>query len=505
MLDINLFREEKGGEPERVRESQRRRHADVALVDRVVELDTLWRQSRFRLDECRQQLNALSKQVGQRKKAGEDASELIGEVGQIKARMAEIEAVTARQERERDAVLRGIGNLVHESVVVSADEARNAPLRAWGDAAERTRRARWSHVDLLIMLGAADYDKGAKVAGSRGYFLKGVGARLNLALIQYSMRFLEERGYTAVQTPYFMTRDAMTKCAQLDDFDEQLYKVVESSSSSSSCADETAAATAAQQTPSLPIGAGVGAEAADSTDKYLIATAEQPMCAFHMDEWIHPHTLPLLYAGYSTCFRKEAGSHGRDQLGIFRVHQFEKVEQFVLTSPHDGASWHMMERMMDNAEAFHRSLDLPYRVVSIVSGALNNAAAKKYDLEAWFPASEAWRELVSCSNCTDYQARRLETRYGAGKKMGEREKAYVHMLNSTLCATTRVICCLVENHQREDGVVVPEALRPYMGGDAFLPFVAEAPRGAKPKRDVAACTQQQQLHVAARDGHAQRQ
>lgn len=192
-------------------------------------------------------------------------------------------------------------------------------------------------------------------------------------------------------------------------------------------------------------------------EKYLIATSEQPLAAMHLGEWLNPGDLPIRYAGYSTCFRKEAGAYGRDTWGIFRVHQFEKIEQFVITSPKD--SWEMHETMLEYAEEFHKSLGLPYQVVNIVSGELNAAAAKKYDLECWFPGLNAYRELVSCSNCTDYQARRMEIRYGAKQ---DATKTYVHMLNSTLCATGRAICCILENNQTEKGILVPDVLQPYL-------------------------------------------
>lgn len=242
----------------------------------------------------------------------------------------------------------------------------------------------------------------------------------------------------------------MQEVAQLSQFDEELYKVV-----------------------------GKGSEKADEKDieeKYLIATSEQPIAAFHRGEWIPEQNLPIRYAGISTCFRQEVGSHGRDTRGIFRVHQFEKVEQFCLTSPHDDSSWQMMDEMIDNAEKFCQSLGIPYRIVSIVSGALNHAAAKKLDLEAWFPGSAAFRELVSCSNCLEYQARRLLVRYGQTKKMNA-QTDYVHMLNATMCATTRVICALLEVHQTETGIRVPDVLKPYMP-TAYkneIPFVKPAP------------------------------
>ena len=211
----------------------------------------------------------------------------------------------------------------------------------------------------------------------------------------------------------------------------------------------------------------------EGDDKYLIATSEQTLCALHRKGWFEKPDLPVKYLGYSTCFRKEAGSHGRDTLGIFRVHQFEKVEQFVICAPDGNASWAMMEELLGNAEEFYQALGLPYRVINIVSGELNNAAAKKYDLEAWFPASRTHRELVSCSNCTDYQARRLDIRVRTPKAPGAETAApnpFVHMLNSTLSATERTLCCILENYQTPEGVRVPPALVPFMHGVDFIPF-----------------------------------
>ena len=272
---------------------------------------------------------------------------------------------------------------------------------------------------------------GAKIVGHRGYFLTNDGIDLNQALISYGLDFLRSRGYKKIQPPFMMNRDQMAKTAQLEQFDEELYKVI-----------------------------------AAEDEKYLIATSEQPISAYHSEEWFDsPETqLPIKYAGYSTCFRKEAGSAGRDMWGIFRVHQFEKVEQFCITEPEK--SWEMFETMVANSEAFYQSLKIPYRVVAIVSGALNLAAAQKFDLEAWFPFQGAYKELVSCSNCTDYrecstrlllvqfqqtfikmiESRRLEVRCGL-KTKDQARKVYVHMLNGTLCATERALCCIVENYQ----------------------------------------------------------
>lgn len=223
----------------------------------------------------------------------------------------------------------------------------------------------------------------------------------------------------------------------------------------------------------------------EGEDKYLIATSEQPLCAMHRNTWQDPKDLPKKFVGISTCFRKEVGSHGRDTLGIFRVHQFEKIEQFCVTGPDEDKSWEMLEGMISASEEFYKSLGIPYRTVAIVSGALNDAAAKKYDLEAYFPGSGAFRELVSCSNCTDYQARAVECRFGATagqkKQVGSNVKQYVHMLNSTLTATERTLCCLVENYQTEEGMIVPEVLQPFMGGKKFIPFVNPKPKEEKKK------------------------
>mmetsp|Transcript_25153 Transcript_25153/g.29112 ORF Transcript_25153/g.29112 Transcript_25153/m.29112 type:complete len:340 (+) Transcript_25153:547-1566(+) len=319
-----------------------------------------------------------------------------------------------------------------------------------------------THDDLLWRIGGYEPTRGQNVAGHRAYFLKNAGVLLNQALINYGIAFLSKRGYDILQPPYFMNKDVMSKLAQLDDFDEQLYKV-----------------------------SGKTDDPNNSSEKYLIATSEQPICGYHKDDWIEEKTLPIRYGGISTCFRKEAGSSGKDIRGIFRVHQFEKIEQFCLTRDDFEESSAEQKKMLAAAEEFYQSLGFPYRVVCLVSGELNDAAVKKYDLEAWFPGQQAYRELVSCSNCTDYQARGVGTRCGikktasSGGEDGLNARAsYCHMLNSTLCATGRGICCLLENYQTEDGVRVPEVLQPFMGGIDFMPFVRgpmELTKGEKGK------------------------
>ncbi|XP_058760569.1 serine--tRNA ligase-like [Vicia villosa] len=445
MLDINLFLAEKGRNPELIRESQRRRFASVEVVDEVVHLHHQWRNLQREVHILG--LNGYLKKISAAKLAGEDATELIAHYEANEREIALLKAESNKILNSMNSRLETIGNLIHDSVPISNDEADNVVVRTWGD--KRVEPKLKNHVDLVELLEIADFKKGAEVAGGRGFYLKGDGVRLNQALINFGLEFLKKREYTLLQTPLFMRKDIMSKCAQLAQFDEELYKVT-----------------------------------GEGDDKYLIATAEQPLCAYHIDDWIRPRQLPLRYAGYSSCFRKEAGSHGRDTLGIFRVHQFEKVEQFCITSPVDNDSWVMHEEMLKNSEEFYKALNIPYQIVSIVSGALNDAAAKKYDLEAWFPASQTYRELVSCSNCTDYQARKLDIRYGHKESIVQ-VKQYVHMLNSTLTATERTICCILENYQKEDGVEIPEVLRPFMGGKTFLPFKNKPNSEAKGKKSKA--------------------
>ncbi|VDK59246.1 unnamed protein product [Anisakis simplex] len=411
VLDMDLFREEKGGNPELIRESQRKRYKDVKLVDRVIDCDQKWRKDRFAVDNLNRLKNVCSKAIGEKmkvpaliffvmfqKKEPEGTDEQIPEkllnglenlgapsineltIAQIKRlrvvideRMVSTKKEMDRLETERNEALVEIGNIIHESVVVSDDEANNRVERTYGNINDKKK---YSHVDLIVMVDGFDGERGTMVAGGRGYFLKGPMVFLEQAIINLALQTLQAKGFTALYTPFFMRKEIMQEVAQLSQFDEELYKVT---------------------------GKGTEMAGDDTVDeKYLIATSEQPIAAFHRNEWINPADLPIKYAGISTCFRQEAsfrrrlifrivGSHGRDTRGIFRVHQFEKVEQFVLCSPHDGISWKMFDEMIGNAEEFCQMLEIPYQIVCIVSGELNNAAAKKFDLEAWFPGSAAFR------------------------------------------------------------------------------------------------------------------
>eukprot|EP00033_Pygsuia_biforma_P001090 GCRY01001241.1.p1 GENE.GCRY01001241.1~~GCRY01001241.1.p1 ORF type:complete len:463 (+),score=144.34 GCRY01001241.1:61-1389(+) len=442
MLDINLFRAEKGGNPDLIRQSIEKRGDDVTIVDKIIEADEQYRKALFVVEGMNRDYTKINKEVAAKKKAKENADDLIGKCQQIDKERIEAKKNVDQIFEELQTMIGTIGNLVHSSVPVSQDEADNTIVKLVNEKREMPGKV-YHHHELMHMADMYDTERGAAVAGHRGYFLKKYGVMLNQALINFGISFLMSKGYDVFQTPFMMNKDIMAETAQLSQFDEELYKVV-----------------------------------GGTEEKYLIATSEQPLSAYHRKEWIDEKELPLKYAGVSTCFRKEAGSHGKDTWGIFRVHQFEKVEQFMYTEPEK--SWEAHDAMLAVAEEYLTKLGLHYRVVNIVSGELNNAAAKKYDVEAWFPGFEEYRELVSCSNCTDYQARNLEIRCGQ-KKQGQREKKYVHMLNSTLCATERTMCCLVENYQTAEGIVVPEVLRPFMGGLELIPFVKKAPKAPKKK------------------------
>ncbi|PQE16566.1 hypothetical protein CJF32_00005942 [Rutstroemia sp. NJR-2017a WRK4] len=442
MLDVFDFIVEKGGNPEKIKESQRRRYAPEAVVDEVIAMYEDHRKTQYSATQVNTKINEVQKQIGAKKKAKEDASELLQQkIDLEKEKKAWIESAAEKEDALKKKI-KTIGNIVHSDVPVNNDEDHNAVQRTWApEGVTVEKKDVLSHHEVLTRLDGYDPERGVKVVGHRGYFLKKWGVFLNQALINYGLEFLDSKGYTPLQTPQFMLKEYMAKTAQLEQFDEELYKVVDGEA---------------------------------QNDKYLIATSEQPISAFHADEWLTVKDVPIRYAGFSTCYRREAGSHGRDAWGIFRVHQFEKIEQFVLTDPEK--SWEEFDRMIGVSEEFYKSLGVPYRVVAIVSGALNNAAAKKFDLEAWFPFQGEYKELVSCSNCTDYQSRALEIRYGA-KLQTEIRKKYAHALNSTLCATERALCCLLENFQTEEGFNVPEPLRKYLpGAPEFIPFSKELPK-----------------------------
>jgi seryl-tRNA synthetase len=478
-IDINELRDYKGGDPAKYKLYMEQRFKDGTIVDQVVALDAEWRAQRQAVDALRKQANAYQTTViAPKKKAKEDCVAELQHFKDLQGKIKEAEAVMPITEAKRDALLNRIGNLVDPEVPISkVEDADNLVIHLSPMPTSETETVAFlpqkvsllkytmppskplTHDDLLWRIGGYEPVRGQVVAGHRGYFLTNAGVLLNQAIINYGLAFLSARDYQVIQPPYLMNKQVMAEIAQLEDFDEQLYKVSGKSVSATTTAEEAAA-----------------------SEKYLIATSEQPLCAYHKNDWIDPKQLPLRYAGLSTCFRKEAGSAGRDIRGIFRVHQFDKLEQFCLTVDDFEVSSAEQKRMLQCAQDFYDSLGIAYRVVCLVSGELNDAAVKKYDLEGWFPGQNTYRELVSCSNCTDYQARGVGVRCGqkkTGPAAANARASYCHMLNATLCATGRGICAILETHQTEDGVIVPEVLRPYMAGKEFLPFVRGPPELSK--------------------------
>ncbi|MHA1677887.1 MAG: serine--tRNA ligase [Promethearchaeota archaeon] len=425
MLDIELFRENL----DLIIESEKKRFKDPKNAEKVLEYDIKWRETLRELEDLRKERNELSRKIGQHIKNGdhEKAEEMKRKTREIKGKIDELEKKKEKYFEEREKYRYIVGNILHESVPIGETEDYNEIVRKVGEP-RIFKFKPLSHVDLIKVIDGADTEKAAMVTGSRFYYLKNDLVLLNLALIRFALDKLIMKGYTPMWTPFFIRYDIIKAAAELADFEEQLYKI-------------------------------------ENEDLFMIATSEQTLAAYHYDEIIDPSKLPLKYAGISSCFRREAGSHGKDTLGIFRIHQFEKVEQYIFCKPED--SWAFHEELINNAEEIFKELGIPYRIVNIASGELNDNAAKKYDLEAWFPASQTYRELVSCSNCTDYQARKLKIRMG---KIGTQEpKEIVHTLNSTAIATERTICCILENYQNEDhSITIPKVLRKYMNDKEII-------------------------------------
>lgn len=421
MLDIKIFREQ----PEVILDSEKKRFRDTTNVEKVIEYDNLWRDGLQRLNDLRAKKNKLSKSFKQAKKDG-NIQEVIEESKQVANEIKELEPKIGEYEKLRDEYRYNVGNIIDEKVPVSDTEDDNQVIKTYGQKKEFDFEA-LNHVDLMEKIDGADTQTASEVSGSRFYYLKEDILFLNLALIQFALNELTKKGYTPLQTPFFVKSQVAEETSELGEFEETLYKV-------------------------------------ENEDLYLIATAEQTLAALHRDEIIDAQQLPKRYCALSTCFRKEAGSHGKDTLGIFRVHQFEKIEQFIYSTPEQSQQEH--QKLLEVTEEIYQKLGLSYQIVAIVSSALNDNASIKYDLEAWFPGSKAYRELVSCTNCKDYQARKTKTRFG---RAGASDSQILHTLNSTAIATERTICCIVENYQNANGdITIPEVLVPYMNGKTVI-------------------------------------
>jgi len=426
MLDIKLIRET----PEVVRQNLVKRGdlEKLKFLDKLINYDKKWREHITRLNELKRKRNELTIQIANLKKIGKDAGKEIKEAKRIDNEITTLEKETANLHEKIRSILMVLPNLLHETVPVGKDERNNVTIRTWGTPPKFNFPVK-DHIDLGLGLDIMDVERAGKVAGARFFYLKREGVLLDLALMNFALNEMIKKGYIPIEPPFLMRRRPYEGVVALTDFEEMLYKI-------------------------------------EGEDLYLIATSEHPMAAMYMDEVLNAEQLPIKFVGISTNFRKEAGAHGKDTRGIFRTHQFNKIEQFIFCKPED--SWKMHEELIRNAEELIRKLGIPYRVVNVCTGDIGMVAAKKYDLEVWMPAQNTYREAISCSNCTDYQARRLNIRYR--EKEGTPPKGFVHTLNSTAIATGRTMVAILENYQQEDGsVVIPEVLRPYMNEIEKIP------------------------------------
>jgi len=398
----------------------------LAWVDELLQQDQKWRSLQAQANALRQQRNKLTEQIAKLRKEGRDAAPVMREAEAIPDKIRELEQEAGNIRERINQILMQLPNIMHESVPTGKDEHDNVEVRKWGTPPQFSFKP-LDHIDLAFKLDLVDLERAAKVAGARFYYLKRDLVRLNYALISYALDFISRKGYMLIQPPYLLRRDILSGAVALSDFEETIYKI-------------------------------------EGEDLYLLATSEHALNALHFGEILDGKTLPLRYGGVSPCFRKEAGAHGRDTKGIFRVHQFEKVEQFVFCKPQD--SWSEHEKLISNAEELFQALNLAYRVVNVCSGDLGTVAAKKYDLEVWLPGQNSYREAVSCSNCTSYQAVRSNVRY---RDRTSDPTEYVHTLNSTFVATERTLIAIMENFQQSDGsIAIPAVLRPYMNGQDTL-------------------------------------
>ena len=420
MLDIRLIREN----PAQVRENLARRHdpEKLELLDHVIKTDQEWRELTGRVNDLRRRRNEVASQIGRVMKEGGDASGLREEAGEIPSQLKELESkMSSLQEELRDGLMR-LPNMLHESVPFGKDDHDNVEIRRWGKAPEYNYEPK-SHAEITEALGIADFERAAKTAGAGFYYLRNEFALLDHAVQRYAIDFLLKRGYALIQPPFMIRRAAYEGVTDLADFESVMYKV-------------------------------------EDEDLYLIATSEHSVGSMLMNETVLDENLPIKLCGISPCFRREIGQHGRYTKGLFRVHQFHKIEQFIFSAPEQ--SWELHEELQRNSELLYEGLGLHYRVVNVCTGDMGSIASKKYDIECWMADGE-FRETGSNSNCTDYQARRLNVKYRL--KEGAKPEGFVHTLNNTAIATSRTMIAIIEQYQQEDGtVLVPEALRPYMNG-----------------------------------------
>jgi seryl-tRNA synthetase len=424
MLDIKLIRED----PDTVRENLARRHEPekLQLLDHVIYVDKKWRELTQQVNQIRRRRNEVSSQIGKIMKKGGDASALRKEASEIPNRLRVLESKLSQYQEDLRSSLMQLPNLLHDSVPYGRDDTENLVVKVWGVPPSYNFTPK-SHAEIVTQLGIGDFERGAKVSGSGFYFLRNELALLDHAIQRYAIDFLIGKGYSLIEPPFMIKREAYEGVTDLAEFEDVIYKL-------------------------------------ENEDLYLIATSEHALGSMLMDETLLSENLPIKLCGISPCFRKEVGTHGRYTKGLFRVHQFHKVEQFVFSLPNQ--SWKLHEELQQNSEALYQGLGLHYRVVNVCTGDIGSIAAKKYDIEAWMADGE-FREVGSNSNCTDYQARRLNIKYRL--KEGMAPEGFVHTLNNTALATSRTMIALIEQYQQEDGTIkIPQALHQYMNGMEFI-------------------------------------
>ena len=427
MLDIKLIREN----PELVKANLEKRGnpENLKMLQELIEADKKWRLDLAKLNDLRHDRKVCTQEIATLKKAKQDAQTQVEKAKAIDVEVTTVEKEVSQMEQKTHEFLMTLPNLLHETVPFGTSDADNVEVKKWGTIPKFSFTPK-SHIDLALNLDIVDIERAGKVAGARFFYFKGLGVLLDYALMNFAMETLGNKGYTLIEPPYLMKREPYEGVTSLGDFADVLYKI-------------------------------------EGEDLYLIATSEHPMAAMYMNEVFKQENLPLKLAGVSACFRKEAGAHGKDTRGIFRTHQFNKIEQFIFCTPED--SWQMHEELAANSEELLQKLEIPYHMVNVCTGDIGTVAAKKYDFEAWMPAQGGYREVISCSSCTDYQARRLGIRYR--EKEGAAPKGFVHTLNSTAIATGRTIVAILENYQQEDGsILVPKVLRKYMGDIEKITF-----------------------------------
>jgi len=423
MLDVELLRKN----PEFVKERLRlRREEYLTLVDEALRLDEERRSILRELEALRAERNALSKEVGKLKSKGEQTAGLEGKVKEIKEKIEGLEGQLSKVEEQLKSVMLSIPNIPHQSVPVGRDETENVEVRSWGVRRDFEFEPK-AHYEIGEALGILDFERGASLAGSRFTVMWGWGAKLERALINFMLDFHTSRGYKEVWVPHLVKPEILEGTGQLPKFEEDLYFC-------------------------------------ERDGLYLIPTAEVPLTNLFRDTILEEKDLPIYLTAYTPCYRREAGAYGKDIRGIIRQHQFDKVELVKIVHP--DTSDQELERLTADAEEILKLLGLPYRVVALCTGDLGFASAKTYDIEVWFPSQNKYREISSCSNCTDFQARRMNTRF----KDSEGRKRFVHTLNGSGLAVGRTLAAILENYQQKDGsVIVPEVLRDYLKADVIKP------------------------------------